>query len=149
MRKYVMSNEEKKFLKSYDITKFNRPSLTADIAVFAILQGEASSEYRKDPEQKLGVLLIKRGDFPYKDYWALPGGFAQQGEELRDTALRELREETGVDSAFIEPFGLFSAASCGRTRLRLMRFSPRLARRTMNSRMRHPKPYPASAPGVI
>lgn len=110
MRKYVMSNEEKKFLKSYDITKFNRPSLTADIAVFAILKGEESNEYRKDPEQKLGVLLIKRGDFPYKDYWALPGGFAQQGEELRDTALRELREETGVDSAFIEPFGLFSAA---------------------------------------
>ena len=56
----------------------------------------------------LKILLIKRGGFPYKDYWALPGGFAQQGEELRDTALRELREETSVDSAFIEPFGLFS-----------------------------------------
>ena len=108
MRKYVMTKEEKEFLKSYDMSEFNRPSLTADIAVFAILQGEESNEYRKDPEQKLGVLLIKRGGFPYKDYWALPGGFAQQGEELRDTALRELREETSVDSAFIEPFGLFS-----------------------------------------
>lgn len=108
MRKYVMSKEEKEFLKSYDMSAFNRPSLTADIAVFAILQEEESDEYRKDPEQKLGILLIKRGGFPYKDYWALPGGFAQQGEELRDTALRELREETSVDSAFIEPFGLFS-----------------------------------------
>ena len=108
MRKYVMTKEEKEFLKSYDMSEFNRPSLTADIAVFAILQGEESNEYRKDPEQKLGVLLIKRGGFPYKDYWALPGGFAQQGEELRDTALRELREETSVDSAFIETFGLFS-----------------------------------------
>ena len=59
MRKYVMTKEEKEFLKSYDMSEFNRPSLTADIAVFAILQGEESNEYRKDPEQKLGVLLIK------------------------------------------------------------------------------------------
>ena len=77
--------------------------------MFAILKEEESEEYRKDPVQKLGVLLIKRGGFPYKDYWALPGGFAQKGEELRDTALRELREETSVDSAFLEPFGFFSA----------------------------------------
>ena len=54
MRKYVMTKEEKEFLKSYDMSEFNRPSLTADIAVFAILQGEESNEYRKDPEQKLG-----------------------------------------------------------------------------------------------
>lgn len=109
MREYKMSKEEKEFLKSYDISAFERPSLTADIAVFAILKEEESEEYRKDPAQKLGVLLIKRGGFPYKDYWALPGGFAQKGEELRDTALRELREETSVDSAFLEPFGFFSA----------------------------------------
>lgn len=109
MRTYKMSKEEKEFLKSYDIKAFECPSLTADIAVFAILQGEESNEYRKDPEQKLGVLLIKRGGFPYMDYWALPGGFAQKGEELRNTALRELKEETSVDSAFLEPFGLFSA----------------------------------------
>lgn len=109
MRKYVMSKEEQEFLKSYDVSEYNRPSLTADIAVFAILQGEESDEYRKDPEQKLGVLLIKRGGFPYKDYWALPGGFAQEGEDLSETALRELKEETSVDSAFLEPFGLFSA----------------------------------------
>jgi ADP-ribose pyrophosphatase len=104
-----MSKEEKEYLKSYDMTKFDCPSLTADIAVFAILKDEESEEYRKDPEQRLGVLLIKRGGFPYKDYWALPGGFAQKGEELSETALRELKEETSVDSAFLEPFGLFSA----------------------------------------
>ncbi len=104
-----MTTEEKKFLKSYDITKYDRPSLTADIAVFAILKEDKSEEFRREPRQKLGLLLIKRGDYPYKDYWALPGGFAMKGEELSDTALRELKEETSVESAFLEPFGLFSA----------------------------------------
>ncbi len=108
MREYVMSKEEKEYLKSYDMKKYDCPSLTADIAVFAILKGDESKEYRKDPEQKLGLLLIKRGGFPYRDYWALPGGFAMKDEELRETALRELKEETSVDRAFLEPFGLFS-----------------------------------------
>lgn len=105
---YKITKEEKAFLKSYDMSAYDRPSLTADIAVFAILRGEESDEYRKDPEQKLGILLIKRNGFPYKDYWALPGGFSNKKEDLHQTALRELKEETGVDNAYLEPFGVFS-----------------------------------------
>ena len=106
---YKMSAEEKEYLKKYDLSKYDRPSLTADIAVFAILSAGESEEYRKDPEKKLGVLLIKRGGFPYKGCFALPGGFAAKGEDLLGTALRELKEETSVDNAFLEPFGVFSA----------------------------------------
>lgn len=108
MKTYKMSKEEKEFLKSYDMSAYDRPSLTADIAVFAILKTKESDEYRKDPEQKLGILLIERKDYPYKNHWALPGGFSNKKENLHETALRELKEETGVDNAYLEPFGVFS-----------------------------------------
>ena len=98
MRTYQMTDEEKKFLNTYDITAFDRPSLTADMAVFAILTENETEEYRKDPAQKLGILLVRREGFPYKGSWALPGGFAKNGESIDETALRELREETGYES---------------------------------------------------
>jgi bifunctional NMN adenylyltransferase/nudix hydrolase len=40
------------------------------------------------------VLLIKRGGFPGKDQWAVPGGFVEQRERLLQSAIRELGEET-------------------------------------------------------
>ena len=46
--------------------------------------------------QSGSVLLIQRGDFPFKDKWALPGGYLNQGERIVDGVIRELREETRV-----------------------------------------------------
>jgi bifunctional NMN adenylyltransferase/nudix hydrolase len=42
------------------------------------------------------VLLVKRGGFPGKGLWAIPGGFLEQRERLVQGAIRELREETGL-----------------------------------------------------
>lgn len=42
------------------------------------------------------VLLIQRKNDPFKDEWALPGGFVNEGENLETAAKRELFEETGV-----------------------------------------------------
>lgn len=52
------------------------------------------------------VLLIKRGNAPRKGEWGLPGGMQQLGETIMQTAVREVREETGLD---ITPLGIITA----------------------------------------
>ena len=47
------------------------------------------------------VLLIRRGTPPKKGEWSLPGGRIEPGEPARDAALRELREETGVEAKLL------------------------------------------------
>lgn len=61
--------------------------LTADLVVFA-LEGES-----------VKVLLVKRPDdcTAYPGFWAIPGGFLDEGERLIECAERELLEETGIE----------------------------------------------------
>ena len=51
------------------------------------------------------ILLIKRATVPFKGYWALPGGKAEQGETVEQTIVREVKEETGLDIAIISKVG--------------------------------------------
>ena len=53
------------------------------------------------------VLLIKRTNEPFKDYWALPGGAMYNNETLEDGAKRELKEKTGLDNIKLELCGVF------------------------------------------
>ena len=98
---------EKEFLAGYRIGDYERPSVTADIAAFMI-RSEESGNYRQDSGNKLCLLLIRRGAHPFKDHWALPGGFLQPGETIEECALREVQEETGVQPASLMPVGVFS-----------------------------------------
>ena len=43
------------------------------------------------------ILLVKRGNEPYRGYWAVPGGVQEVGETLEEAALRELKEEAGIN----------------------------------------------------
>lgn len=55
------------------------------------------------------ILLIKRKNAPFKNKWALPGGFIDYGKEtLEEAAIRELKEETNLKAKTIYPVGNFS-----------------------------------------
>ena len=57
------------------------------------------------------VLLVRRGNEPYKGCWALPGGFMEMDESIECCAVRELMEETGlaVDEKRLRLIGVYSA----------------------------------------
>lgn len=83
---------EEEFLKAYRPKDYPRPSVTADILVFAV-----DSEL-----DRLKVLLIKRKNHPFINCRALPGGFVGIDEACETAAARELKEETGLDSLYLE-----------------------------------------------
>ena len=64
------------------MTNYKIPSVTADIFIF---------------DENLNFILIKRKNNPFKDYWALPGGFVEYGESVETAAIREAKEETSID----------------------------------------------------
>lgn len=102
---------EEEFLKHYDASKYDRPSVSVDTLVFTVVDREPSN-YRKLPEKVLRALLIKRNGHPHKGKWALPGGFINMDENLEAAALRELKEETNIDNVYIEQ--LYTYGDVGR-----------------------------------
>jgi 8-oxo-dGTP diphosphatase len=77
--------------------RYPHPAVTTDCVIFGF-DGE-----------RLQVLLIERGIEPYKGRWAFPGGFLKMDETAEEGARRELKEETGLDGAYMEQFHTFSA----------------------------------------
>ena len=51
------------------------------------------------------ILLVKRGTVPFKGYWALPGGRMDPDENIEQTIIREVKEETGLDVTLVRKIG--------------------------------------------
>ncbi len=83
--------EKRKYCYDYP-----RPAVTADVVALA-----------GKKEEEISLLLIKRKKPPFLDTWALPGGFAEMDEDIEDTAIRELEEETGLKGIEVHQIGAF------------------------------------------
>ncbi|MGM0123343.1 NUDIX family hydrolase [Enterococcus sp. AZ194] len=86
---FEQTASEAEFLEWYhkqELPEYEKPSLTVDIVLMC---------YNKEEDQ-LKILLIKRKGHPYRNSWALPGGFVQRNESTGESVLRETTEETGV-----------------------------------------------------
>lgn len=81
--------------EKYEVTKYERPSVTVDVLLFTIDEGE------------LKILLVKRKEDPFIGQWALPGGFVHMDESLDSAAKRELLEESGVKNVYLEQLYTF------------------------------------------
>ena len=73
---------------------YPRPAVTTDIAVLRL-------------EDVPEILLIQRKADPFKDMWALPGGFMEMEESLEEAARRELVEETGIKAGELIRFDTY------------------------------------------
>ena len=92
---------EKEFLKDYNPNEFDRLSLTTDILIFSVSDGQQEN-YRKLNEKYFSVLLIKRDTYPFKDKWCLPGGFVGIDEDIEDAAFRILEKEANIKDIYLE-----------------------------------------------
>ena len=80
----------------YDPSQFPAFAVTVDMVILTMSEGT------------LHVLLVRRGEDPFKGVWAIPGGFKRPRETLDEAAKRELTEETGVDAAsLLTQFGAY------------------------------------------
>ena len=76
--------------------EYPHQAVTTDIVIFTVRN------------HALQVLLIERGEDPFKGSWALPGGFVRMEESLEACAKRELAEEAGLTGVYLEQLATFS-----------------------------------------
>lgn len=83
-----------------EVTTYRNPALTVDgVVLHRQPQGMAGDSF--------SVLLIERGQEPFKGRYALPGGFVEYGEDIDDAIDREIEEETGLTGLPFRQFRTF------------------------------------------
>lgn len=92
---YEQEASQEEFLKWYqqqDLPKYEKPSVTVDNVILGW------------DEDEVKLLLIKRKANPFRDHYALPGGFVDKKEDTTEAVLREVQEEVGIalDESYVE-----------------------------------------------
>jgi ADP-ribose pyrophosphatase YjhB (NUDIX family) len=78
-----------------EVFRYENPVPTVDIIIELEERGKTA-----------GIVLIERKNEPFG--WSIPGGFVDYGETLETAAVREAREETGLDVELIRQFHTYS-----------------------------------------
>ncbi|NQZ67449.1 MAG: NUDIX hydrolase, partial [Lentisphaeria bacterium] len=91
----TIKQQEKEFLSTYNIHDYDVPLTSVDVVIFSIIK------------EQVNVLLTKRADFPFKNQWAIPGGFIdiKKDKQIEQTARRKLKEKTGYNVPYLEQLG--------------------------------------------
>ncbi len=101
-------SSEEEFLKNYDVSIYDRPSVTSDVVLFSVADG-VQNNYRKLKKKYYSVLLVKRNSYPFKGKWCLPGGFVRNDETSEEAARRVLADETNLHNIFMEQLYTFDS----------------------------------------
>lgn len=79
--------------------EYPRPAVTVDAIIL---------------DEEGNLLLVKRGNQPFKDFWALPGGFREEGEPVEHAVIREVYEETSLSLVRTTVHPVYVASKAGR-----------------------------------
>ncbi|MGM0103347.1 hypothetical protein IGJ01_001774 [Enterococcus sp. AZ089] len=90
-------NEEEwlSWYKKQELPQYPKPAFTVDNLIFNVTS------------DAVYILLVKRKNHPFKGRFALPGGFVNEGENIIKAAIRELKEETGVEVQEVSLLGVY------------------------------------------
>ena len=92
---------EREFLDAYDVSAFERPSVSVDVVIVTVPPAGAG--------ERLQALVEYRSWHPHRERWGLPGSFIRMDESLDQAAARALREKTGLTGVYLEQLYTFGA----------------------------------------
>jgi ADP-ribose pyrophosphatase YjhB (NUDIX family) len=93
LRRHAVFGRRRKVCPACDYAHFDDPKVAAGVIA----------------ERRGRILLVRRNHEPRMGEWSFPSGFVDAGEVLEDAAVRETKEETGLDVRIERLLGAFSA----------------------------------------